>query len=197
MYPPPHYQSNDVEKMISVIKHFPLGTLITVKEGKPFITHIPFIYDETTKLVAHLDKNNPQIETLKDGAEVTVIFKGPDTYISPSIYTTPQLPTWNYIIVHITGTLKLINEVEAVKQTMIDMTEYLEGDTQKFILEKNDPRMMRLVNYVQAFEIEIINWEGKFKLSQDKIPQDFEHARRELIEKSRKDISKFIEEIYS
>lgn len=197
MYPPPHHQSQEIEKMISLIKNFPLGILVTAKDGKPFVTHIPFIYNETSKkLVAHLDRNNPQLETLKDEAEVTVVFKGPDTYISPSIYTTPQLPTWNYIIVHVTGNIKLINEAEAVKKTMVDMTEFLEGEAQKFELKNDDPRMERLINYIQAFEIEITNWEGKFKLSQDKNAQDFENAKQELIEKSRKDVSGFIENIY-
>ncbi|WGF93046.1 FMN-binding negative transcriptional regulator [Aequorivita marisscotiae] len=198
MYPPPHHQSHDIEKMISVIEHFPLGMLVTAKDGKPFITHIPFIYDAATKkLIAHLDRSNPQMETLKDGAEVTVVFKGPDTYISPSIYTTPQLPTWNYIIVHITGKLALINDNEAAKQTIINMTEFLEGNQPHFVLKKDDARMARLIDYIQAFEIEITNWEGKFKLSQDKIPQDFENAKEELIKKSRKDISRFINFTYN
>ncbi len=197
MYPPPHHQSHEFEKMISVIMHFPLGMLVSAKDGKPFVTHIPIIYNETSKkLVAHIDRSNPQMETLIDNAEVTVVFKGPDTYISPSVYTTPHLPTWNYIIIHITGKIKLINEPEAVKQTMVDMTHFLEGKAQKFELKKDDSRMERLIDYIQAFEIEITNWEGKFKLSQDKIPQDFENAKQELIEKSRKDISGFIDEIY-
>ncbi|PHR15046.1 MAG: transcriptional regulator [Aequorivita sp.] len=193
MYPPPHHQSHDIEKMISVIKHFPLGMLVTAKDKKPYITHIPFIYNETTKkLVAHIDRSNPQMETMTENAKVTVVFKGPDTYISPSIYTTPQLPTWNYIIVHITGSLQLIHDPEAAKQTIVNMTEFLEGEAQKFILKKEDPRMERLIDYIQAFEIKITNWEGKFKLSQDKIPQDFENAKEELIKKSRKDVSGFI-----
>lgn len=197
MYPPPYHQSHDIQKMISVIQHFPLGMLVSVKDAKPFVTHIPIIYNETSKkLVAHIDRNNPQVETLRDGAEVTVVFKGPDTYISPSVYTTPHLPTYNYIIVHITGTVKLINEPEEVKQTMVDMTEFLEGDAQKFILKNDDPRMEHLINYIQAFEIEITQWEGKFKLSQDKNAQDFENAKQKLIEKSREDVSGFIKEIY-
>lgn len=197
MYPPPHHQSHDIEKMISVLKQYPLGMLVTAKDGEPFVTHIPFIYNETSKkLVAHLDRNNPQLETLKDEAEVTVVFKGPDTYISPSIYTTPQLPTWNYIIVHVTGKLQLINEPEAIKQTMVEMTKFLEGKEENFILKKDDPRMERLIGYIQAFEIEITNWEGKFKLSQDKNSQDFENAKEELKRNSQNDVSKFIEEIY-
>lgn len=197
MYPPPHHQSRDIEKMISVIDQFPLAMLVTAKDGKPFITHIPIVYNKTSKkLVAHLDRNNPQLETLTENAEVTVVFKGPDTYISPSIYTTPQLPTWNYIIVHITGNIKLINDTETAKQTMVAMTEFLEGKDQKFVLKQDDSRMERFVNYIQAFEIEITNWEGKFKLSQDKNEADFENAKQELKNKSGRDFSGFIKKIY-
>lgn len=184
--------------MIAVIKNYPLGMLVSTKDGVPYITHIPIIYNEKKgKLVAHIDKYNPQLETLIDGAEVTVVFKGPDTYISPGIYTTKQLPTWNYIIVHITGTITLINDPEATKDTIIAMTEFLEHPDHKFILEKDNPRMKRSINYIRAFDITITNWEGKFKLSQDKIKQDHENAKKELIKKSGEDATEFIEEMYS
>src|SRR5690606_19822288 len=108
MYPPPHHQTDDRKKMIAVVEAYPLGMLVSADKHKSFITHIPFVYDaQTEKLVAHIDKSNPQVEILKDGTEITVIFRGPDTYISPSVYTTTQLPTWNYIIVHLTGRIKL------------------------------------------------------------------------------------------
>ena len=198
MYPPPHHQSEDRQKMISVMKAYPFATLVSVMDGKPLITHIPIIYNEESgKLVAHIDKFNPQVETLKDGAEVTVVFKGPDTYISPSVYTTKQLPTWNYIIVHIEGTITLINDPSDAKDTMIAMTEFLERPDQKFVLDKDNRGMRGMINYIQAFDITITSWEGKFKLSQDKNDQDQENAKEELIKKSGKDISGFINEMYN
>jgi transcriptional regulator len=197
MYPPPHHQYNEKQKMISVMKAYPFATLVSASEGNPLITHIPIIYnDGTGKLVAHIDKYNPQVATLLDGAEVTVVFKGPDSYISPSIYTTRQLPTWNYIIVHIKGTVTLINDPSDAKDTMIAMTEFLEGTNQKFVLEKESTRMQRSIKYIQAFDITITSWEGKFKLSQDKNKQDQENAKLALIKKSGKDISSFIEDVY-
>jgi transcriptional regulator len=197
MYPPPHHQSEDQQKMIALMKAYPFAALVSVLDGKPLITHIPIIYnDESGKLVAHIDKLNPQLKTLKDGAEVTVIFKGPDSYISPSVYTTKQLPTWNYIIVHIEGLITLINDPSAAKDTMIAMTDFLERPDQKFVLEKENTRMQRAVSYIQAFDITITSWEGKFKLSQDKIDQDQENAKVELIKKSGEDITGFINEMY-
>lgn len=198
LYPPPHHQTNDRLKMISVIKAYPFGMLVSCKDEIPFVTHIPIIYnDQTGKLVAHIDKFNPQLASLYNGAKVTVVFKGPDAYISPSIYSTKQLPTWNYIIVHIKGTIALIHDPEEAKDTMIAMTEFLEQPDQKFVLEKKNSRMQRSVNYIQAFDITINEWDGKFKLSQDKIEQDYLNAKKVLIENSAKDASQFIEAMYS
>lgn len=196
-YPPPHHQIDNIDKMIAVIKNYPLGMLVSAKNGVPYVTHIPIIYNEESgKLVAHIDKFNPQLETLVDGAEVTVVFKGPDTYISPSIYSTKQLPTWNYIIVHVKGVISLINDPEAAKDTMVAMTHFLEAPAHQFILEKENTRMQRSVNYIQAFDISISHWEGKFKLSQDKIEQDQENAKQELIKKSSPEETGFIEAMY-
>ncbi|MCW5520147.1 FMN-binding negative transcriptional regulator [Aureitalea sp. L0-47] len=197
MYPPPHHQSQDREKMIAVMKAFPFATLVTARDVEPFITHIPIIYnDNSGRLVAHIDAMNPQVATLTNGSMATVVFRGPDCYISPSVYSTEQLPTWNYIIVHIKGKVHPIEEPDAVKQTMIDMTAFLEGDNPKFILKKDNPKMDRLVNYIKAFEIEISKWEGKFKLSQDKNPEDFELAKAQLLKQSKRDCNQFIKSIY-
>ena len=57
--------------------------------------------------------------------------------------------------------------------------------------------MKRSINYIQAFDITITKWDGKFKLSQDKIEQDQENAKKELIKKSSKGATGFIEEMYS
>lgn len=197
MYPPPYHQTHDKAQMIAVMKAFPFGMLVTAKDNKPFITHIPIIYnDESGRLVAHIDAQNPQVETLKTGNEAMAVFKGPDCYISPSVYASEQLPTWNYFIVHITGRLRMIDDPEAAKDTMIAMTAFLEGDDPGFVLEKDNPKMDRMVNYIRAFEIEITHWDGKFKLSQDKSAEDYELARKALIAHSRKGGAEFIQNMY-
>ena len=76
------------------------------------------------------------------------------------------------------------------------MTHFLEGADQKFVLDKDNRGMRNSINYIQAFEIEITDWEGKFKLSQDKKQQDQDHAKQELIKKSSKDITGFIDDMY-
>ncbi|MBN4085336.1 FMN-binding negative transcriptional regulator [Flavobacteriaceae bacterium AH-315-B10] len=195
-YPPPHHQDNDINHMIDVIKTYPLATVISVKDNEPVITHLPLIYREDGKLIGHIDKFNPQAELLKDDNDITIIFSGPQCYISPSVYTTTQLPTWNYIKVHLKGTVKAIESKDALKESLIKMTEFLEQPEHNYILDPDNPRMEGLINYIKMFEITITKWEGKFKLSQDKNPRDIENAKNELLRSNQESIKTFLEKVF-
>ena len=179
------------------MKTFPFATLVTAVDGNPYITHIPVIYNENKdRLVIHMDALNPQVNTLRKGSLATAIYQGPNCYISPSVYTTDQFPTWNYIIVHVEGIVHPIEDEMEIKQSIVNMTNFLEGSEPKFVLDLDHPRMDRLLPHIRAFEIEIDRWEGKFKLSQDKNPTDFEMAKTALKDQARKDWSSFVDSIY-
>ena len=124
------------------------------------------------------------------------MFSGPECYISPSIYSTTQLPTWNYIKVHLKGKVKAIKSKAALKQSLITMTEFLETPDHKYVLEPDNPRLDRNLDYIEMFEIEITNWEGKFKLSQDKKPRDIEAARQELTKTNQESIKQFLDNVF-
>ena len=195
MYPPQKHQDNDIDHMIDVIKTYPLATLISVKAHEPLVTHLPLIYDNG-KLIGHIDIYNPHASLLKNKMPVTVIFAGPECYISPSIYTTAQLPTWNYIKVHLKGTVNAIESKAALKQSLITMTEFLEAPDHKYVLEPDNPRLDKNLDYIEMFEIEITNWEGKFKLSQDKKPRDMKAAREELVRTNQESIRLFLDKVF-
>ena len=196
-YPPPHHQDHNVEHMIEVIKAYPLATVISVYEDEPLVTHMPLIYREDGKLIGHIDIYNPQMPLLRDGNKLTVIFSGPQCYISPSVYTTTQLPTWNYIMVHLKGTVEAIESKEALKDSLIKMTEFLEQPDHKYVLEPDNPRMARNLDYIKMFEISIDQWEGKFKLSQDKKKGDMINAKEELIRANQQNIKDFLNKVFS
>ncbi len=199
-YPPKHHQEQNFENCIKVMKQYPFGTLISIKDNTPYITHIPLIHkadgSKYGKLLAHIDKYNPQVATLLDNNEVTAIFHGPDCYISPATYSTKQLPTWNYLIVHIKGIVKRYTNPEQVKDTIIDMTSFLEAPEHRYTLAADNPRMEAAIDYIVGFEIEITDWEGKFKFSQDKNKKDQELAKTALIKSQQQDISMFLNAIY-
>lgn len=182
--------------MLHVIKSYPLATLISVKDNEPLVTHLPLIYrEEDNKLIGHIDASNPQAALLCDNNSVTVLFSGPQCYISPSIYSTPQLPTWNYIKVHVKGTVSAFDNEETVKQSLVSMTEFLEQPDHGYELKMDNPRMHGLIQYIKGFEIHITYWEGKFKLSQDKNPQDLERAKQALIHANKKSVETFLDNL--
>lgn len=194
-YPPKHHQDDNQNHMIEVIKTYPLATVISIIKNQPLITHLPLIY-ENGKLIGHIDIYNPQAKLLKDNNNVTLIFSGPECYISPSIYSTAQLPTWNYIKVHLKGTVKAIESKAALKESLITMTKFLEAPDHKYVLEPDNPRLDKNINYIEMFEITITQWEGKFKLSQDKKPRDAEAARNELVNTNQERIKQFLDKIF-
>ena len=195
-YPPKHHQDNDLNHMIEVIKSYPLATIISVKDAEPLVTHLPLIYREDGKLIGHIDIFNPQAELLKNNNPLTILFYGPQCYISPTIYSTTQLPTWNYIRVHLKGTVTAIESKEALMESLIKMTEFLEQPDQKYILKPDNQRMLGNLDYIKMFEITITHWEGKFKLSQDKKPKDIENARQELIRANQESIKVFLDKVF-
>lgn len=195
-YPPKHHQDDDKTHLIEVIKTYPLATVISVVNDEPLITHLPLVL-KNEKLIGHIDIYNPQAKLLRANNPVSVLFYGPQCYISPSVYGTTQLPTWNYIRVHLKGRVTRIESKAALKQSLIDMTEFLEAPDHKYVLEPDNPRLDHNLNYIEMFEIEINHWEGKFKLSQDKRPSDTKAARTELIAANQESIRSFLDKVFS
>ena len=195
MYPPKPYQDNNKDHIIEVIKTYPLATIISVKDNIPYVTHLPLVL-EGEKLIGHIDIYNPQAEFLKGNTDITVLFYGPKCYISPSIYSTTQLPTWNYIRVHLKGKVNEIESKAALKASLITMTEFLEEPDHKYVLEPDNPRLDRNLDYIKMFEIDITSWEGKFKLSQDKKRSDAASARDQLIKSNQESIKQFLDNIF-
>ena len=198
-YPPKHHQEDRFENALELIKMYPLATVITSSSNKVLSTHIPLVYSEKGTLgtlVGHLDKFNPQINHFEDkDHDLEIIFHGPEVYISPSKYSTTQLPTWNYFKVHLRGKIILKKEPQDVKESLITMTAFLEGEKPNYVLDENNPRMHAALDYIVGFHIKISSWEGKYKISQDKKKEDRNRAKQALIE-GQSDVINHIERLY-
>ena len=198
-YPPKHHQEDRFENALELIKMYPLATVITSSSNKVLSTHIPLVYSDKGTLgtlVGHLDKFNPQINHFEDkDHDLEIIFHGPEVYISPSKYSTTQLPTWNYFKVHLRGKIILKKEPHDVKESLIAMTAFLEGEKPNYVLDENNPRMHAALDYIVGFHIKISSWEGKYKISQDKKKEDRKRAKQALIE-AQSDVINHIERLY-
>ena len=179
-YPPIHHQEKNFNNIVQLMQMYPLAMINSCMNNEIESTHTPLVYQPNEQLgvlIGHIDKYNLQLEHFKNNTAVQIIFNGPQVYISPSVYSTTQLPTWNYFKAHLKGTLILENDREKVKQSLINMTAFLEGDQHKYKLDPDNPRMEAALDYIVGFRIEITSWEGKYKISQDKKKEDRERAK--------------------
>lgn len=198
-YPPAHHQEGNYHNIVQLMQMYPLATINSCLERTIESTHTPLVYQPNNQLghlIGHMDKYNPQIEHFKQVNDVQIIFNGPQVYISPSVYSTTQLPTWNYFKAHLKGTLTLENDREKVRQSLINMTAFLEGDQPNYVLDANNPRMEAALDYIVGFKIEITAWEGKYKISQDKKKEDQQRAKTAM-QQARENTEKEVALLYS
>jgi L-ornithine N5-oxygenase len=196
-YPPRRHQEYSVEKMHKVIDRFGFATVISNGQDLPLVTHIPMILDRSRGdlgvLFGHIDRFNPQLQALKTQPALAV-FHGPNAFISPSVYTSSQLPTWNSISVHAKGRIRIIDSNEELVEKLVKISRH--ADQHGAFLDPKDPRIPNLIDYIAGFEIIIESLEGKFKLSQDRNADDQVLAKFALIKKSEESERDFIESLY-
>ncbi len=171
MYIPKHYKEEDMVQLVAFMNQYPFALLISQLDGKPFATHLPFIIEKNENgilLQSHMALANPQWKQLA-GQQVLIVFSEPHAYISPSLYEKKEnVPTWNYIAVHIYGHATLIENQDKVEQLLHKTISTFEPAYVAQYKELNSDYLRRMVKGIKAFSIEVNDVQGKFKLSQNK-----------------------------
>ncbi|MES1160075.1 MAG: FMN-binding negative transcriptional regulator [Bacteroidota bacterium] len=187
MYVPRRYEEKDTEKIHSFIKENSFGILISVTDGTPAGTHIPLLLEKDAEgndiLMGHISKGNKQKYALTDGAKVLVIFPGPHAYISPRWYTQLNVPTWNYIAVHVYGTVKIV-EGEALKAALSRLVNYYEHPLPNPVTLEEIPEKIFNDDFrgIVGFEIKIEDMQAAYKLSQNRDEKSY-HSVIDHLEK--------------
>ncbi|WP_405414085.1 FMN-binding negative transcriptional regulator [Maribacter sp. Asnod1-A12] len=170
MFIPEHYKNTDIKEIHDFLKKNSFGILINTIEGKPWGTHIPLELSKNSAdkdiLVGHIAKANLQSKNLVDGDEVLCIFNGPHSYISSSWYKEEEVPTWNYIAVHVYGTIKIQTSEELLKSLYALVDKYEQQSEHPISLNDMSKKTMRQVTGIIGFEIEINDIQAVNKLSQ-------------------------------
>jgi transcriptional regulator len=171
MYIPTHFREADDATLAGFIETHSFGTLTTVADGKPFATHIPFLYEREQRVLhCHVARANPQWTHLAAAPDVLVIFQGPHGYVSPTWYATKDaVPTWNYTAVHVYGHARAVDDAALTRQHVERLAARYERGNAAPWVPSFDPR--RLAGIV-GIEIGITEIEGKFKLSQNRSAAD-------------------------
>ncbi|MBO0341403.1 MAG: FMN-binding negative transcriptional regulator [Bacteroidota bacterium] len=187
MYIPSHYNNQDIAEVKNFLQQNSFGILINIVDNKPWGTHIPLELETDDEgndiLMGHIAKANPQWKYFNDEAQVLCIFNGPHAYVSSSWYKDEEVPTWNYIAVHVYGTLKVLTEEETMA-SMHRLVEKYEKDSKKPISLNNlSPKTLRQVKGVVGFKVLISDIQATYKLSQTRA-DDHHKIISELEERS-------------
>ncbi|WP_353778797.1 FMN-binding negative transcriptional regulator [Winogradskyella sp. 3972H.M.0a.05] len=184
MYIPKIYQNHDEADIKAFIQQNSFGILVTNQGGKTIATHIPLELLTNSEgkevLQGHISKANPQGQHFDEDAEVLCIFNGPHSYVSSSWYDFEEVPTWNYIAIHVYGTIKTI-EGDALYQSVKHLVDKYEADSERPLsMETLSDKTMRQLNGITGFEIEIQDILAKKKLSQNRDEKNHKNIISEL-----------------
>jgi transcriptional regulator len=179
MYQPAHFRQDDREAIRALVARNPLGSLVIDLDGRLEGTHVPCLFDpdhpEGGALRFHLARANPTATALDGSREALVMFTGPQAYISPDWYTSrDQVPTWNYVAVHVYGTPRPLDDAE-LGRLLDDLTREHETPLPKppWSTAKLPPdRYARMRRAIVGLLMPIREIQAKWKLSQNRTESD-------------------------
>ena len=183
MYNPAHFAVTAPEALHRIIREHPLGILVTSTGDGLDANHIPFEYDPTVGplglLSAHVARANPVWQQCAAGAQVMVIFRGNENYISPNWYPSKHethrlVPTWNYEVVHAHGRLTVQDDDKFTRGVVARLTRTHEAQEAKpWKMGDSAPDYIDgMIKAIVGIQVTIERLEGKSKLSQNREPRD-------------------------
>ncbi len=170
MYIPHIYRNEDLEDVLDFIRQHSFAILVNQVEDQPWASHIPLELEKNESgenvLTGHLARANPQWKSFSPDKEVLAIFHGPHTYVSSSWYREEEVPTWNYIAVHVYGRIRLMEEDRLWKSLKNLVDRYERESENPVSLENMSGKTLRQIKGIVGFEISIDKVQAAYKLSQ-------------------------------
>ncbi len=197
MYIPRRYEEKDVETVRAFIRENSFAILVSVLDGSPVATHIPLLLEKDGQgrdvLVGHIARGNEQKESFatggdvgvdgakKAGVKVLAIFPGPHAYVSPRWYTQMNVPTWNYMAVHVYGTLRVMEGEElraALSRLMHNYEQHLPKPVS--IGEIPEKQLAAEMRGIVGFSILVEEVQAAYKLSQNRDERSYHEVVLQL-----------------
>ena len=199
-YPLSPFQSVEFSKIKTTIEQFPLATIISQQDLNPVVSQVPlYLIEEqgAKKLVGHFDNNNPHVSIFAENTNVYCLFHGPNHYMTPSIYPIEQYPGWNFVTAHIEGKVKLISDIEKLREHLILLGKKNEPADSSYRLKNTQTNFDKFSKQVTGFEIEILSAKAVIKLAQDKGQELAQIAKQHLAYLSQRDQTSYLDEMLS
>lgn len=176
MYIPEHFRVRDHASAIAFMRANPFVILVSSTGDGPFATHVPVVIRENGDnliLRGHVAKANPHWRYLEQHPHCLTIFHGPHAYISTTNYVTPEnVPTWNYAAVHVYGNARTYTAQQDLLAMLHDLIPTFEAAYEQQWNSLSEAYRNRMLGHIVGFEIAVTKVEAKFKLSQNRTPEE-------------------------
>jgi transcriptional regulator len=182
MYIPRANQEDRILVLHKLMEDQPFASLITIGSSGLFASHIPMVLEQNGakgQLRGHISRANTQWRDYTPSVEALAIFSGPQHYITPNWYLEKQesgkvVPTWNYVVVHAYGYLKIIEDGAWLVTHLASLTNIHEAASPVPWKIEDAPAdyIASQVKGIVGLEMEVTRLEGKWKVSQNRSEQD-------------------------
>jgi transcriptional regulator len=183
MYIPPHFREDRLPALHDFVTANGFAPIVTQGAEGLEATHLPWLIDRTAgplgTLRGHLARANGHWRRIGNDAEALVIFGGPHAYISPSWYPAKAehgrvVPTWNYIVAHVRGRVRIVDDRAWLRGLVGDLTTYHEaGRTPPWAVSDAPADYVEdVLAAIVGIEVPIAAIEGKWKLGQNRPEAD-------------------------
>jgi transcriptional regulator len=170
MHVPKHFALNDERQLLAFAEAHSFATLVSQSDATGIVaSHVPVLVDRAESgwiIEGHVARANPQPLT----GEALVIFSGPHAYISPSWYVEAnQVPTWNYLAVHVTGSCERIDRPDELRTIVRRLTAQHEAGLPNPWEPHLPPDLESgLLSGITGFRVVARDIRGAWKLNQNK-----------------------------
>jgi len=187
MYLPKHFEQHDPAALQALMREHPLAALVSSGADGITADHLPLEYDAASHtLRGHVARANPLWQHA-DGQPVLAIFRGPQTYITPSWYPGKAehhkvVPTWNYAVVHAHGTLRAVDSPPWLHALVSRLTEHHEAPRAEPWAVADAPAdfVQQTLRAIVGIEIPVARLVGKWKVSQHRSTAERENVAAAL-----------------
>ena len=185
MYNLPYYKAENDQEVIDFMHAHPFVMLIGNGSPYPVATQVPVLIEERDGkmfLRAHIMRKTDHHAALEKDPNVLVVFSSVHSYVSASWYTNQkQGSTWNYKAVHAKGKLRF-SDGENLHDLLTKLTAKFENNPHSPSLMEHLPEkyVTTLMKAIVCFEVEIVDIQHVFKMSQDRDKQSYSSIIKHL-----------------
>jgi len=171
MHPNPIYRKAGADQNLDFARSRGFGTLMTNGAEGPLAAHVPFVLGDGFAEV-HLVRSNPIARLLGAPVPALLAVVGPDGYVSPDRYgMEDQVPTWNYIAVHLRGTLRALPPDDLrghLDRLSAEFEQRIAGKAPWRLDKVSAEVLERFMRMIVPCRFDIASVDGTWKLGQNK-----------------------------